>query len=179
MTRQELARDAGVTEQTIFRIENNENASTRPDTIIRIFRALENRGEMSEEDWARFQADFEVSPLIRVKRNYKPDPIPSWEEIEANPPSAQLAALLRNLDSTRARALRIVFDLCESVDPEKVVEHLKVMSHVLTGKVAPGTLVHRQETIKDGYRVTELSPYENAPSQKAPDAKTRAKKIGG
>ena len=138
---------------------------------------MQAAGPFTDDEWARFRDAFDLSDSVRITgRESLADPD---QLAGSNSPAVQLATFLRTLDATRAAAMQLVFEMIDRAGAEKVVETLEAMKRMLTVTAAPGTLVHRSETIEDGYRVTKLSPHKIETTVKAAGEKPRAKKIGG
>ena len=173
MSATELAKVAGISPGTIYRIENNEDVAVTGSTVMAIYRSLELAGRLDDEEWADFRECFGLKDAVRMPADSKP-PVPPDA---ARSPAVQLASFLRTLDPNRAAAMQLVFEMIDRAGAEKVVETLEALKRMLNATIAPGTLVHRKETIHGNYRVTELTPHQVDPAKA--DAKTRAKKIGG
>lgn len=175
MSSVELARVADVSPNTLYKVENVEGIEFSGSTIMRIYRALKMAGKLSDEEWATFRDSFGLADSVRVDHDAVPKP-PN-ERGAATSAAVQFAMFLRTLDPTRAAAMQLVFEMIDRAGADKVVETLEAMKRMLTVTAAPGTLIHRRESVQDGYRVTELSPHKVEPAKA--DAKPKAKKIGG
>lgn len=177
MTSTELAQAAGLSVTTVFRIETDRASNIASSTVMRLYRALETVARLNDDEWAQFRDEYRLADSVRLPPAAALPPLS--HPGAASSPAVQLATFLRSLDPTRAAAMQLVFELIDRVGAEKVVEHLEAMKRMLTVTPAPGTLIHRRETIQDGYRVTELSPHQVEQTAKDANAKPKAKKIGG
>lgn len=107
LTREQLARIAGVSTQTIYRVENNQHNRHHADTIVSLCRALDFNDPLSDDEIAHITATTEIGPDALRHDAFRHARV-TQKELVRSRPSADASRLLSLLEG--------LIDICGSVE---------------------------------------------------------------